>query len=201
MISIAPSLIQALDWHFRSLPVGAVDWTLRDIIIPSAEIKLRGRGKDSHTVAVAFPSINFLDWGTWGSFLIKSSASPCTSTNSLAPDTTSFVSCLWSLALCPQDATATLVHAFVTSRPDQCSSVLVGLPLYLIARLDRVLRWAARLVERIPKYGSVTAYILDTLHWFSVAQRISYPVAVLVWRRLLGSAPWNMELLLLSNFA
>src|SRR6218665_1001500 len=44
------------------------------------------------------------------------------------------------------DAAATLVHAFVTSRLDHCCSVFVSLPLTLIARLDRVLRYAARLI-------------------------------------------------------
>src|SRR6218665_1602634 len=29
----------------------------------------------------------------------------------------------------------------------------------------------------------------DTLHWLQIAQRISYRIAVLVWRCLLGSAP------------
>ena len=42
------------------------------------------------------------------------------------------------------DAAATLVHAFVTNRLDHCCSVLVGLPLTMTARLDRVLRSAAR---------------------------------------------------------
>src|SRR6218665_1011054 len=36
-------------------------------------------------------------------------------------------------------AAATLVHAFITSRLDHSCSVLVGLPLTLTARLDRVL--------------------------------------------------------------
>src|SRR6218665_2542531 len=82
-----------------------------------------------------------------------------------------------------------LVHAFVTSRLDYCSSILVGLPLALNAHLDRVLRCAARLIGRIPKYGSVSAYMHDTLYWLPTAQRISYRIAVLVWRCLLGSAP------------
>src|SRR6218665_936108 len=37
----------------------------------------------------------------------------------------------------------TLVHAFVTSRIDCCCSLLAGLPLGTLARLDRVLRSAA----------------------------------------------------------
>ena len=51
------------------------------------------------------------------------------------------------------------MHAFVTSRVDHCSSVLVGLPLVLIGRLDRVLRSAARLIGHLPKYASVSAYM------------------------------------------
>ena len=83
----------------------------------------------------------------------------------------------------------TLVHAFVTSRLDQCSSVLVGLPLGLIGRLDRVLRSAARLIGHLPKYAPVSAYMRDVLHWLPVSQRISYRVAALVRRCLLGCAP------------
>src|SRR6218665_3727762 len=67
-------------------------------------------------------------------------------------------------------AAAALVHAFVTSRLDHCSSILAGLPLAQTARLDRVLRCAARLIGRIPKYGSVSAYMRDTLHWLPIAQ-------------------------------
>src|SRR6218665_3221177 len=86
-------------------------------------------------------------------------------------------------------AAAALVHAFVTSRLDHCSSILAGLPLAQTARLDRVLRYAARLIGRIPKYGSVSAYMRDTLHWLPFAQSISYRMAVLVWQCLLRSAP------------
>src|SRR6218665_1837129 len=60
------------------------------------------------------------------------------------------------------DAAATLVHAFVTSRLDHCCSVLVGLPLTMTARLDRVLRFAARLIGGVPKYASISGYMHDT---------------------------------------
>src|SRR6218665_2364668 len=113
-------------------------------------------------------------------------ASSCTSTSSLAPATISFDSFVLFLALCPA---AALVHAFVTSRLDHCSSILAGLPLAQTARLDWVLRCAARLIGRIQKYVSVSAYMRDTLHWLPIDQRISYRIAVLVWRCILGSAP------------
>src|SRR6218665_2251256 len=46
----------------------------------------------------------------------------------------------------------TIVHAFVTSRIDCCCSLLAGLPLGTLARLDRVLRSAARLVGGCPSF-------------------------------------------------
>src|SRR6218665_1238062 len=59
------------------------------------------------------------------------------------------------------DASVVLVHAFVTSRIDHSCSVLVGLLLGLIGRLDRVLLSAARLIGHIPKYASVSAYMIS----------------------------------------
>ena len=41
---------------------------------------------------------------------------------------------------------------------DHSSSILVILPLALIAHLDRVIRCAARLIGCIPKYASASAY-------------------------------------------
>ena len=76
------------------------------------------------------------------------------------------------------DAAVVLVHVFVTSRIDHSCSVLVGLPLSLIGRRDRVVRSAAHLIGHIPKYASVSAYI----HWLPVSQRILYRISALVWR-------------------
>src|SRR6218665_4129712 len=93
---------------------------------------------------------------TWGSFFTKSLASPCTSTSSLAPATINLASCRLCLALCPA---LLQPPSFMHLLQVDCSSILAGLPLAQTARLDRVLRCAARLIGRIPKYGSVSAYI------------------------------------------
>jgi len=81
------------------------------------------------------------------------------------------------------------VHAFVTSRIDHSCSVLVGLLLGLIGRLDWVLRPAARLIGHISKYDSVSAYMHDVLHWLPVSQRILYRISALVWQSVTGCAP------------
>ena len=93
------------------------------------------------------------------------------------------------------DALVVLVHAFVTSRIDHCCSILVGLPLGVLGRLDRVLRSAARLIGRIPKFSSVSTYMRDVLHWLPIAQRIHYRIAALVSRCILGCAPSYLRIL------
>ena len=82
----------------------------------------------------------------------------------------------------------TLVHAFVANRLDYCSSLYAGLPACRLGCLDRVLRSAACLIGAIPKFGHVSEYMLDVLRWLPAEQRISYRIASLVWRCLLGLA-------------
>src|SRR6218665_3032868 len=64
-----------------------------------------------------------------------------------------------------------------------------GLPACRLGSLDRVLRSAARLIGGIPKFGHVSQYMLDVLHWLPAEQRISYRITSLVWRCLVGLAP------------
>src|SRR6218665_2641233 len=86
----------------------------------------------------------------------------------------------------------TLVHAFVTSRIDSCCYLLAGLPLGTLARMDRVLRSAARLVGGgLSKFSSITAYMRDVLHWLPVSERIQYRITAMVSRL----CPWLRPLL------
>src|SRR6218665_1762361 len=83
-------------------------------------------------------------------------------------------------------AEATLVHSFVTSRLDHCSSLYFGVPATRLNCLDRVLRSAARLIGRVSKFDHISdhisAYMRDVLHWLPLRQRIEFcRVAVLVW--------------------
>src|SRR6218665_3494015 len=92
----------------------------------------------------------------------------------------------WSLT---STAPSTLVHSFVTSRLDYCSSLYIGLSDTCLNCLDRVLRSTARLIGRVSKFDHISAYIRDVLHWLPLRQRIEFRVAVLVWYSLIDLAP------------
>jgi len=70
-----------------------------------------------------------------------------------------------------------------------------GLPACRIGSLNRVLRTTAWLVGCIPKFGQVTEYIWDELHWLPYPHRIAYRISALVRRCIEGLAlPYLLEL-------
>ena len=66
-----------------------------------------------------------------------------------------------------QASIKTLIDAFVTCKLDHCNSLLIGLPRYLIKRLQMVQNCAARLVVDGRKYEPVTS-VLRQLHWLPI---------------------------------
>ena len=82
----------------------------------------------------------------------------------------------------------TLVSALVLTRMDYGCATLAGLPASSLDRLQSVLNAAARLVLSARKYDHVTP-LLRELHWLRVPERITFKLAVLVYRCLHGQAP------------
>ena len=82
----------------------------------------------------------------------------------------------------------TLVHAFVTSHPDYCDSLLFGIPQYQIKRLQRVLNAAARITCFIPRCTHITP-ILMHLHWLPVKFCVEFKITLYVYKALNGMAP------------
>jgi len=81
-----------------------------------------------------------------------------------------------------------LVVALVHSRLDYGNAVLVGIPTYLVRRLQSVLNAAARLIYHLRPYDHISD-ALATLHWLRVPERVQYKIAVLTFKVLDDSAP------------
>ena len=73
-------------------------------------------------------------------------------------------------------AAHSLVRALIHSRLDYCNGLFAGLPAGQMARLQSVLRAAARFILQLPSRAPVSAYMRDTLHWLSYPQRIIFKV-------------------------
>ena len=86
------------------------------------------------------------------------------------------------------DATKTLLCAFVLSRLDYCNALLAGSPKHLIEKLQKVQNHAARLVFRCSKFDHVTP-LLHSLHWLPVHLRIDYKISSLCFKVLESTAP------------
>jgi len=88
------------------------------------------------------------------------------------------------------ESAATLVHAFVTSRVDQCNAVLSGATKSVTDTLQRVMNAAARVVSETRKFDHGLTQILHyDLHWLSVADRVTYKLGVIMHRCRHGKAP------------
>jgi len=81
-----------------------------------------------------------------------------------------------------------LVVSLVLTRVDYCNSVLTGLPLSQLNRLQAVINAAARLILSGRRRDHITPLLVQ-LHWLRVPERIEYKLCVLVYRCLHGMAP------------
>ena len=93
-----------------------------------------------------------------------------------------------NVPLLTQKDTATLVHAFVTSKLDNCNLLLAELPQYLLDKVQRVQNAAVRLVSRTRKYDRITP-VLRELHWLPVKQRIIFKILLFTYKALNVLAP------------
>ena len=80
-----------------------------------------------------------------------------------------------------------LIVALVFSRLDYGSATLAGLPKQLMDRLQSVQNAAARLIFKAYRQDHIQP-LLCRLHWLWMPERVSFQLAVLVYRCLHGSA-------------
>ena len=82
----------------------------------------------------------------------------------------------------------TLTVALVNQRLDYGNSTLVGIPSYLVRRLQSALNAAARLIFNLRRSDHISDALVS-LHWLRVSERIDYKIAVLTYKVLHGGAP------------
>jgi hypothetical protein len=87
------------------------------------------------------------------------------------------------------DTAHSLVRALVHSRLDYCNGVLAGMHQYQYDRLQSVLRAAARLVLRLPKWASVSEAMRTKLHWLPYPERVEFKLCSTIYKCLHNSAP------------
>ncbi len=80
-----------------------------------------------------------------------------------------------------------IIHAFVSSRLDDCNSLFTCLNKNELARLQVVQNSAARLLTRTSSRSHITP-VLKSLHWLGNFQ-IHFKILVLTFRALHGQAP------------
>ena len=83
--------------------------------------------------------------------------------------------------LLSRHATAQLVHALISTRPDYCNSVLYNLPKSRILRLQRIQNQPARILTRTPRYDHITEDLID-LHWLKSKERIVYNILIFTFK-------------------
>ena len=86
------------------------------------------------------------------------------------------------------DVMQSLIVALVSSRLDYGSATFAGLPKQLIDRLQSVQNAAVRLIFKACRQDHIQP-LLRRLHWLRMPERISFRLAMLVYRCLHGSAP------------
>ena len=87
-----------------------------------------------------------------------------------------------------KDACNHALRSLVLSRLDYSNSLLININKTDIERLQRIQNRAARIVLKARKHDTATP-LLKELHWLPVERRISYKVALIVYKCMHKIAP------------
>ena len=82
-----------------------------------------------------------------------------------------------------RQAAECLVHSLVFTQLDYCNALLVGVPKYLVTKLQSIQNFAARTVLQKSKFTRVTPLLIE-LHWLPVEYRIKFKILLLTYKGL-----------------
>ena len=80
------------------------------------------------------------------------------------------------------EACEKLIHALITSRLDYCNATLYGVTDGQHQRLQMMFNIAARILMLTPLSEDIERFLLETLHWLLVEQRIQYKILLLTFK-------------------
>jgi len=93
-------------------------------------------------------------------------------------------------------AAKSVASSIIGSRLDYANSVLHGIPVRNLKRLQRVQNSLARVTLPQPDPAVRSHTLLSSLHWLPIRQRISFKVGTFVFHSLHGTAPYYLSSLL-----
>ena len=81
-----------------------------------------------------------------------------------------------------------VVHAVISSKIDYCNSILYGVKMSTINKLQTVQTEAAKIVSHIPAGSSISDQSYASLHWLKVKERIVFKMLLLTHKFFVGKA-------------
>ena len=87
-----------------------------------------------------------------------------------------------------KDTLIGLVHSLILSHVDYCNSLFLGLPNYILKKIQTILNKCARLIFALPPRTPTTRYLIE-LHWLPVKARIEFKVCLLVYKAIMFKQP------------
>ena len=97
-----------------------------------------------------------------------------------------------------KDILITLVHSLIVSRIDYCNSLFLGLPAYLLKKIQSVINKCARLIFSLPPRVPTTRFLIE-LHWLPVRARVEFKICLIVFKALRFNQPKYIADLLSSS--
>ena len=87
-----------------------------------------------------------------------------------------------------KEAAEKAIPAFVTSRLDGNNSLVYGLPVSELQKLQKIQNSAARILSGANRHSHKTP-VLKQLHWLPITNRIKYKIIVLTYKCINNPAP------------